>query len=244
MWWEDVCHRDRLDDPRPRRFGSLECTDSLNFSQQFLTKINYYYYPPSSHSSSTMNPLSSLPNESSYTLATVHHPDTDEFTSLLSPSSLPLYGSAPVHPPHHARRVVFKATCKMALIFTLSCIFLGGTLWIALPTLEPYVYFLLCLPGIFTPAFVPKRGPHLAAYTKVICSPSGSQLPPQEIQGYPPFPRLPLLCAHLPLVSSLFCPSTFLVLITFLASKHSHYRDRCTFPSLVAQYGACPAPCL
>src|SRR6266403_1660129 len=39
MWWEDVCHRDRLDDPRPRRFGSLECTDSLNFSHHFLTKI-------------------------------------------------------------------------------------------------------------------------------------------------------------------------------------------------------------
>ena len=85
------------------------------------------------------HPLRSLPNESAYTLATVDHTDTDEFTSLLSPSSPSSYGSAPVHPPHHARRVVFNATCKMALIFTLSCIFLGGTLWIVLPTLEPYV---------------------------------------------------------------------------------------------------------
>jgi len=34
VWWEDVCHRDRLaalSDPRPRRFGSLEPIDSLNF---------------------------------------------------------------------------------------------------------------------------------------------------------------------------------------------------------------------
>jgi hypothetical protein len=84
-----------------------------------------------------MNSLSSLPNESAYTLATVR--DTDEFTSLLSPSSPSSYGTAPIHPPHHTRRIVFNATCKMALIFILSCIFLGGTLWIALPTLEQYV---------------------------------------------------------------------------------------------------------
>ncbi len=58
--------------------------------------------------------MNSLPNESSYTLATVHHPDTDESTSLLSSSS-PSYGSAPVHTPHHTRRIIFNATCKMAL---------------------------------------------------------------------------------------------------------------------------------
>ena len=190
-----------------------------------------------------MNSLSYLPNESAYTLATVQSEDTDEFTSLLSPSSPPSYGSAPTHPPHHTRRVVFNAACKMALIFTLSCIFLGGTLWIVLPTLEPYVYFLLCLPGVFT-LFFQKRGPPLVAYTKVIRQPSGSQPPTQEIQGYLPFPYLLLLCPHLLLVSSHFRPSTFPVLITFLASKHSHYRGRCTFPSLVALYGACPAPCL
>jgi hypothetical protein len=86
-----------------------------------------------------MNSFSSQPNESAYTLATVH-PDDDESSALLSASSTaPSYGSAPVHPPHHARRVIFNATCKMALLFTLSCIFLGGTLWISLPTLEPYV---------------------------------------------------------------------------------------------------------
>src|SRR5712675_382299 len=98
-----------------------------------------------------MNPLHSLPNDSAYTLATVHQQETDEFTSLLAPSS-PSYGSVPVHPPHHARRVVFIATCKMALIFTLSCLFLGGTLWITLPTLEQYVHFLLCLPATSFPS--------------------------------------------------------------------------------------------
>lgn len=84
-----------------------------------------------------MNPLRSLPNESEYTLATVEL-DTDELTSLTL-SSPPSYGTTPVHSPHHTRRVIFNAACKMALIFTLSCIILGGTLWIALPTLEPYV---------------------------------------------------------------------------------------------------------
>ena len=101
--------------------------------------------------------MNSLPNESAYSLATVQNTDPDEFSSLISPSSPPSYGSAPIHPPHHARRVVFNATCKMVLIFTLSCIFLGGTLWITLPTLEPYVYFLLCLPRIFTSTFPSKE---------------------------------------------------------------------------------------
>ena len=86
------------------------------------------------------------PNDSAYTLATVQHPEIDESCSLLSPSSSsqhsssPVsYGTTPVHPPNHTRRVIFNATLKMALIFVLSCVFLGGTLWIALPTLDPYV---------------------------------------------------------------------------------------------------------
>lgn len=109
-------------------------------SRNTFSRKLIYYYPPRP-TPSTMNPLSSLSNDSAYTLATVQHnnPDTDEFTSLLSPSSPSSYGSAPIHPPHHTRRVVFNATCKMALIFSLSCIFLGGTLWIVLPTLDPYV---------------------------------------------------------------------------------------------------------
>jgi hypothetical protein len=90
-----------------------------------------------------MNPLHS--NESAYTLATVH-----ESSSLLHESSSApsvSYGTAPVHqPPHHTRRVIFNATLKMALLFVLSCIFLGGTLWIALPTLEPYAITSLFRP--------------------------------------------------------------------------------------------------
>jgi len=83
-----------------------------------------------------MNPLHS--NDSAYTLATVQLPDHEESSSLLSSSSVS-YGTTPVHPPHHVRRVIFNATLKMAVIFLLSCIVLGGTLWISLPTLEPYV---------------------------------------------------------------------------------------------------------
>jgi len=90
--------------------------------------------------------MNSLPNESAYTLATLQQ---DEFTSLVSISSPPSYGSAPVRTPRHTRRVVFNAACKMALIFTLSCIFLGGTLWIALPTLEPEDRPLLRIPKSF-----------------------------------------------------------------------------------------------
>jgi hypothetical protein len=78
------------------------------------------------------------PNESAYTLATVQQPDNDESSSLLSSTSIS-YGATPVHPPHHTRRVIFNATFKMALIFVLSCILLGGTLWISLPTLDLYV---------------------------------------------------------------------------------------------------------
>lgn len=91
-------------------------------------------------------------NESAYTLATVQHSEIDESSSLLNSSSesssapLVSYGTAPVHPPHHTRRVIFNATLKMALLFVLSCIFLGGTLWIALPTLEPYVITSLSCP--------------------------------------------------------------------------------------------------
>lgn len=96
------------------------------------------------------------PNESAYTLATVQHSEIDESSSLLSsssssqhPSSPVSYGTTPVHPPNHTRRVIFNATLKMALIFVLSCIFLGGTLWIALPTLDPEDRPLLRIPKSF-----------------------------------------------------------------------------------------------
>jgi hypothetical protein len=87
------------------------------------------------------------PNESAYTLATV------ESSSLLSSASIS-YGSAPVHPPHQSnRRVILNATLKMALIFILSCILLGGTLWISLPTLDLYVECSLSYHSLIPPHF-------------------------------------------------------------------------------------------
>ncbi|KAH9178365.1 oxalate transporter [Lactarius sanguifluus] len=91
------------------------------------------------------NPLLSSPtfhpNESAYTLATVQHDsESDESSSLLSTSSL--HSS-------YTRRVIFNATLKMALIFVVSCIFLGGILWLALPTLDPEDRPLLHIPKSF-----------------------------------------------------------------------------------------------
>ncbi|KAH9057867.1 oxalate transporter [Lactarius vividus] len=106
------------------------------------------------------NPLLSSPtfhpNESAYTLATVQHDhESDESSSLLSTSSLHsstsiAYGTTPMHPPHQTRRVIFNATLKMALIFVVSCMFLGGILWIALPTLDPEDRPLLHIPKSFS----------------------------------------------------------------------------------------------
>ncbi|KAH8977701.1 oxalate transporter [Lactarius hatsudake] len=97
-----------------------------------------------------------LPNISSersaYTLATVQHDsESDESSSLLSTSSSTsiAYGTTPMRPPHQTRRVIFNATLKMALIFVVSCIFLGGILWIALPTLDPEDRPLLHIPKSF-----------------------------------------------------------------------------------------------
>jgi hypothetical protein len=114
-------------------------------------------------------------NESAYTLATVQH-ESDESSSLLSSSSSQLspmsYGTTPIHPPHQTRRVIFNATLKMALIFSVSCIFLGGILWVALPTLDPYVT-PLCFPSCFTPS-LNQRGSPAASHTEVFFRPSGS----------------------------------------------------------------------
>ena len=75
-----------------------------------------------------------------YTLDTVdeeHDRHTDR-SSLLS-SSTPNYGatfprssSAP-----SSRTIIFNALLKMACLFLLSTAALGGTLWLALPTLDP-----------------------------------------------------------------------------------------------------------
>lgn len=106
------------------------------------------------------NPLLSSPtfhtNESAYTLATVQHDhESDESSSLLSTSSQHsstsiAYGTTPIHTPRQARVVIFNAALKMALIFFASCILLGGTLWVALPTLDLEDRPLLHIPKSFS----------------------------------------------------------------------------------------------
>jgi hypothetical protein len=84
-------------------------------------------------------------NSSAYTLATVH--DDDEpmrthspTTPLLTPApNSASYGATfPRSPgvPPNSRKLIFNAALKMSSIFIISTLLLGGTLWIALPTLD------------------------------------------------------------------------------------------------------------
>jgi hypothetical protein len=76
-------------------------------------------------------------NHSTYTLDTVYDGRGDR-TPLLTPGT-PAYGTANYpHTPSRpsSRRIILNATLKMACIFLVSTLFLGGTLWLALPTLE------------------------------------------------------------------------------------------------------------
>ena len=74
-----------------------------------------------------------------YTLDTVdgeHDRHTDR-SSLLSPGT-PDYGATFPRSSSASRTIIFNALLKMACIFLLSTVALGGTLWLALPTLDPY----------------------------------------------------------------------------------------------------------
>ncbi|EIN04952.1 hypothetical protein PUNSTDRAFT_92406 [Punctularia strigosozonata HHB-11173 SS5] len=86
-------------------------------------------------------------NRSEYTLATVdiHSPPrspVSERSQLLSPSS-PSYGTTelpphlPLAPRQSRRRLLLTSGVKLAAIFLAGTILLGGTLWLALPTLDP-----------------------------------------------------------------------------------------------------------
>ncbi|KAF5367439.1 hypothetical protein D9758_003806 [Tetrapyrgos nigripes] len=90
-------------------------------------------------------------NPSLYTLATVND-DDDDARPLLTPTT-PSYGATPVTPRSSShpssRKVIFNAALKMACIFVLSTLLLGGTLWLALPTLEEQDRPLLRLPKSF-----------------------------------------------------------------------------------------------
>jgi hypothetical protein len=82
---------------------------------------------------------SSACNASVYTLNTIEYRDdnSSDRSYLLSPET-PTYGATIPRSPclPNSARIIFNATLKMAAIFILSTVFLGGLLWLALPTLE------------------------------------------------------------------------------------------------------------
>jgi hypothetical protein len=77
------------------------------------------------------------PNSSTYTLETVQN--VDARTPLIATDDAN-YGAAEVSETGHrqrgTKRILFQATLKMAAIFVVSTAILGGTLWLALPTLD------------------------------------------------------------------------------------------------------------
>lgn len=77
-------------------------------------------------------------NRSEYSMATVHGVAAERTALLSSSASTGSYGTTSPSQPS-TRRILVNATLKMAVIFVLSTALLGGTLWLALPTLEEYV---------------------------------------------------------------------------------------------------------
>ncbi|KAI9001542.1 oxalate transporter [Trametes punicea] len=89
-------------------------------------------------------------DRSAYSLATVYDmPSPTARTSLLSSTTSDSgYGAtAPSRPS--SRRLLWNATLKMAAIFLVSTVLLGGTLWLALPTLEEQDRPMLKIPKSF-----------------------------------------------------------------------------------------------
>ncbi|OBZ72671.1 Transmembrane protein 41B [Grifola frondosa] len=101
--------------------------------------------------STSNNPYSDIQalvpdDRSAYSMATVHDlPSPTSRTSLLSaaPSDSNYGATAPTAPS--TRKILWNASLKMAAIFVLSTLFLGGTLWLALPPLDDLQAF--SLPG-------------------------------------------------------------------------------------------------
>lgn len=79
-------------------------------------------------------------NDSMYTLHTVVDDDASSrhstHTSPLVEPGTRSYGATNSPSQPSSGRVIFNATLKMACVFLVSTILLGGTLWLALPTLE------------------------------------------------------------------------------------------------------------
>ncbi|TFK70306.1 hypothetical protein BDN72DRAFT_795457 [Pluteus cervinus] len=95
-------------------------------------------------------------NSSSYTLNTVNRYSLDDYdnagdTSPLLSSASSTYGTTPTLSPSSPspRKLVLNAALKMACIFVLSTVTLGGILWLALPTLEEDDRPLLRIPKSF-----------------------------------------------------------------------------------------------
>ena len=68
----------------------------------------------------------------------VHNDELTASSPLLSPAT-PSYGATvPRSPggPVNSRRIVFNAMLKLAVMMVVGTAFLGGVLWLALPTLE------------------------------------------------------------------------------------------------------------
>ncbi|TCD63759.1 hypothetical protein EIP91_004974 [Steccherinum ochraceum] len=74
-------------------------------------------------------------NRSEYSMATVQGVAAERTALLSSNASTGSYGTTSPSQPS-TRRILLNATLKMAVIFVLSTALLGGTLWLALPTLE------------------------------------------------------------------------------------------------------------
>ncbi|KAF6759921.1 hypothetical protein DFP72DRAFT_120557 [Ephemerocybe angulata] len=113
----------------------------------------------SSFARAQLSPDPQRGNASLYTLDTMndrpYHDDdrsdrSSERSSLIAPET-PDYGATFPRSPGlpSSGRVIMNATLKMAAIFAVSTILLGGTLWLALPTLQPDDREFLRIPKSF-----------------------------------------------------------------------------------------------
>jgi len=98
-------------------------------------------------------------NTSSYTLRSIPMDDSDnqspstvDLNTPLRSATSPNYGATSPFLPRSpgvpsSRRPLLNAAIKMAALFVISCLVLGGTLWLALPRLEELVptLFRLCI---------------------------------------------------------------------------------------------------
>lgn len=119
-----------------------------HYSSVIAEPVGFPAAQPASHTDTQPS------NASVYTLHTIpgpstsrpHSPDSfrtsiesDRAPLLPSSSSMSTYGSVrPTSPGSNisSRKLLLNAGIKMAAVFVISTIFLGGTLWLALPILE------------------------------------------------------------------------------------------------------------